>query len=247
MLHSTVIENAKTRRPSAFPRVVSHAAHFLFPGSFWEAIAFIIRDMLKITVADDTDAERNGRWANWIRLIGKGDIEALGALYDESSPVLFGLVLRILEDRQLAEEALFNVYTHVREQAARFDPRDQPALEWLIAITRRLAMEQVDRSSIPLQLNFPERDPFREKRRLANLALEQLPEEQRCVLEMIYMGGLNVIEAADLLQRSREYVARQIVFGMKTLRTFSEDLGGSTVRICSSFGLDHRRADQRVG
>lgn len=178
--------------------------------------------MFKTTSASlDMAAARSQRWAGWIRQMGKGDIEALGALYDESSTVLFPLVLQILPDRQLAEDMLVEIYNHVREQARKFSPRKQTAVDWLISLARDYVVERLRQSNPERSLN-PLEDPFKDKREQANLAVAQLPEEQRCVLEMTYLAGLSVDEVAGRLGVSREYVAKQIVFAMRTLRTFSQ-------------------------
>lgn len=202
--------------------------------------------MFKITTGEDTETTRDRRWAAWIRLVGKGDIDALGALYDESAPVIFGLVLRILGDRQLAEDAVVVIYNHVRKHTGKFDSRSQTALDWLITLARNLAVERVNRTSVPRCVKSIEDDSFRKKRHLANLALAQLPEEQRCILEMTYLGGLTVNEVANLLETSRAYAARQIVFGMRTLRKLSRSLRRSTVRI-SNFDLELLHGELRKG
>jgi RNA polymerase sigma factor (sigma-70 family) len=62
-------------------------------------------------------------------------------------------------------------------------------------------------------------NPFEQRRQFAEQALAELPADQRCILEMTYLGGLTVGEIARLLAVSHEYVARQIVFGMRKLRS----------------------------
>ena len=61
-------------------------------------------------------------------------------------------------------------------------------------------------------------DLFKDERNRANLVLSQLPEGQRSILEMTYLGGLTVDDVADRLGVSREYVSKQILFGTRTLR-----------------------------
>ena len=172
------------------------------------------------------EAERDRRWAGWIRRMAKGDTEALAALYDESATMLFGLVLQILSSRQRAEDTLLDIYNHARQNARKFDPRKQTALDWLIALSRDLAIERLRSvSSIA--------DTFNQKRDLANLALAELSEEQRCILEMTYLGGLTADEVAAQLAASRAYVTKQIVFGLKKLKMCSY---GSVAPDCCAKG-----------
>src|SRR5260221_2583723 len=102
--------------------------------------------MFRITTSgagEEDEANRNRRWSAWIQRAGKGDVDAFGALYDESSMVIFPMVLQILQDRQLAEDTLFHLFNHVREQAAQFETSKQDALDWLMALGRDFAVERM--------------------------------------------------------------------------------------------------------
>jgi RNA polymerase sigma factor (sigma-70 family) len=187
--------------------------------------------MLKLmtsTTPDDGKASRDQRWAALIRRIGRGDVDALGAFYDESSMAVFPLVLQILPNRQSAEEALLDIYNQVREQAGRFNPRRQSAVDWLITLARNFAVARLQ-SNLPQAATVVE-DAFRSDRRLANLTLAGLSEEQRSILEMTYLAGLTVDEVARLVGTSREHVAKQIVFGMRVLKASAQNPTAERVR-----------------
>src|SRR5262245_34874672 len=70
------------------------------------------------TLEENPERDREVRWAIWLRTMAQGDLQALSPLYDESSALLYGLVLRILRDRKAAEEALVEIYERVRCEAA---------------------------------------------------------------------------------------------------------------------------------
>jgi len=174
--------------------------------------------MLREATATPTQIEkdRNDRWTIWIRRMSNGDIDALARLYDESSSVIFTLVMQILGDRETAENALVEIYKRALHEGRKFDARRQTPLEWLITLARNEAVERV-RSTKPEAVKSVA-DLFQSNREIANSALARLPEDQRSILEMSYLGGLNVEEIADLLGVAREYVAKQIVFAMKKMR-----------------------------
>lgn len=162
-----------------------------------------------------TELDRDTRWKTWIRQIAKGDVDALGNFYDESSQLIFGFVLQILPDRGLAEDVLLEIYNKVRKEARAYD--SQSPVDWLITIARETAVQRL-RVAMPEDRVKPAMDLFKDERKRANLVLSQLPEEQRSILEMTYLGGLTVDEVADRLQVSREYVSKQILFGTRGLR-----------------------------
>lgn len=190
---------------------------------------------------EQADLERNRRWAGLIRRLGGGDIDALAALYDESSTIVFGLVYRILQDRPLAEDTLIDVYNHTRRNAGKFDPRKQSVLDWLLAIARQLAVDRLRRRDIQEGLKTVG-NASRYKRDFADSTVAQLSEGQRSILEMTYFGGLSAEEAAGVLGMSREDVAREIAFGVQKLRTSAKNASGRAAGT-SSVGLKRLRTD----
>ncbi|HEY9057382.1 MAG TPA: sigma factor, partial [Aurantimonas sp.] len=57
-----------------------------------------------------------------LRAVAGGDKAALRDLYDRTSGKLFGICLRILGDREEAEDVLQDVYLTVWNRADSFDP-----------------------------------------------------------------------------------------------------------------------------
>jgi RNA polymerase sigma-70 factor (ECF subfamily) len=166
-------------------------------------------------VGENADADRDRRWAKWIGRMGNGDLQALSAFYDESSPVIFSLVLRILNDRNSAENLLVEIYDLARKEASKFDSRRQSALDWLISRAQNQATQYL-RWMAPV-VDAPV-DVFKHKRQLASLALARLSVEERDILEMTYLGGLNASQIADSSGVSTAYVTEQIVLAMRKLR-----------------------------
>jgi RNA polymerase sigma-70 factor, ECF subfamily len=71
------------------------------------------------------------------------DRAAFRELYSASSAKLFSVFLRMLRDRQEAEDALQEVYTRVWLRAGRFDAGRARGMTWLIAISRNLAIDRL--------------------------------------------------------------------------------------------------------
>ncbi|MFM2355641.1 MAG: hypothetical protein RLZZ528_1377 [Pseudomonadota bacterium] len=85
---------------------------------------------------DDPIAEMLGKVAG-------GDRTAFRAVYSLAGAKLFGVTLRILNDRQEAEDALQEVMTKVWLNARRFDPSRARGMTWLIAIARNQAIDRL--------------------------------------------------------------------------------------------------------
>lgn len=75
--------------------------------------------------------------------IPAGDRTALQTVYRLTSAKLFGVCLRILGERNEAEDVLQEVYVTVWRKAADFDARRASPMTWLIAIARNRAIDRL--------------------------------------------------------------------------------------------------------
>ena len=82
-----------------------------------------------------------------IARVGKGDSQAFAELYEQSSPLLFTLALRILNNRDEATELLQDVYIEVWRKAGNFDQNRGSPMAWLITLTRSRAIDRVRAST----------------------------------------------------------------------------------------------------
>ena len=80
-----------------------------------------------------------------IAAIVAGDAAALGRLYDRRADAVFAIMLRIVGDRETAEELLQEVFLRVWQQAALYDPRRGTVRHWLQGIAHNLALNEVRR------------------------------------------------------------------------------------------------------
>jgi RNA polymerase sigma-70 factor (ECF subfamily) len=71
------------------------------------------------------------------------DRAAFDSLYRATSAKLFGVCLRVLNDRAEAEEALQEVFVKVWTKADRFAASDLSPISWLVAIARNHAIDRI--------------------------------------------------------------------------------------------------------
>jgi RNA polymerase sigma factor (sigma-70 family) len=73
--------------------------------------------------------------------VAAGDRAALREVYRRTAPKLFGVCLRISQDREAAEDILQDVYLKIWHRAGRFDATRASPITWLCAIARNAAID----------------------------------------------------------------------------------------------------------
>ena len=185
---------------------------------------------------------RDQDWAALIEKVAGGDQSALTTLYDSTSRLVFGLVLRVVGDRSTAEEVLLDVYTQVWRQASTYDSKRGAPLAWMMTIARTRGIDrlrsgkyehqnkdQLDSiAEVSASTASPEEDTVTaERRRLVCAALESLSAEQREVIELAYYSGLSHSEIALKLGQPLGTVKTRTRLGLIKLRdTLRPVLGG---------------------
>lgn len=74
---------------------------------------------------------------------GQGDRAAFRRVYEATSAKLLGVTLRILADRQLAEDVLQDTYLTVWRKAGSFDASRASPITWLVTIARNRAIDRL--------------------------------------------------------------------------------------------------------
>lgn len=85
--------------------------------------------------------------------VADGDRPAFQAFYDRTSAKLFGVILRILVERQESEDVLQDVYVSIWRKAATFDPARASPITWATTIARNRAIDRLrarPRAQVPV-------------------------------------------------------------------------------------------------
>jgi RNA polymerase sigma-70 factor (ECF subfamily) len=183
--------------------------------------------------AETTKPAQDLEWAKLIALTAQGDQAALATLYDRTSPQVFGLTLKILNNHETAEEVTLDVYTQVWRQAHTYDRTRGAPGAWLMTLARTRAIDRFRAEaaehgrieSLDVAEFFasdhqtPEQDvEGQERRRFVQQALEALTAEQRQAIALAYFYGLSQSEIAETLRLPLGTVKTRIRLGMIKMR-----------------------------
>jgi len=167
-----------------------------------------------------------------LRDVADGDRDALGDFYDATNRLVFGMALRILRDRDLAEDVVADVYGQVWRTAGSYDRRRGAPAAWLLTMARSRAIDvRRSRGREPasdaletiedLETEAPgpeDLSALSERRQYVIRALTALTREQREVIDLAFYGGLSHSEIAARLGQPLGTVKTRIRMAMLRLR-----------------------------
>lgn len=143
--------------------------------------------------------------AHWLAKAAEGDRQAFAALYQATSAKLYGVALRILKRRDLADEVVQEAYVSIWKNASSFDPARASPITWMVAIVRNRALDEVRRVAPGRPLHeTPEildiaddAMPVSDRLELADdverlrQCLDALEPERREIVRLAYLDGLS--------------------------------------------------------
>lgn len=178
----------------------------------------------------DTRVQTEGRdLGALIAATAAGDSAAFRALYDATSAKLFGIVLRIVQDRGVAEDILQETYLKVWQKAEIFDSAAGRPITWLATIARNRAIDRVrgndvlrgasgqdDDDGIFARLADPGgTDPA--LRETLRVCLERLETDARQCIVLAYCSGYSREELAELFKRPVNTIKTVLHRSLRTL------------------------------
>ena len=149
---------------------------------------------------------------DWLGQVAARDQDAFAKLYSATSLKLFGIVLRILKNRELAEDVLQDVYFTIWEKAGDFDGNRASAITWMATIARNRALDELRRRKLPHVEGGDEIDQVaapgptasdkieldEDLKRLED-CLSGLDEARQAAIRLAYLDGLSRQDLAERL------------------------------------------------
>ena len=187
----------------------------------------------------DVAADLSDPIGELLRRAGRGDQSAFADLYDALSPLVYGVVLKVVRDPSQAEEVAQEVFVELWRLAARFDGTKGSAKTWAATLAHRRAIDRVrSEQASRVRQDRDANQTIRNERDVVasevessfdqvrvRRALLQLSELQREAVELAYFGGHTYREVAVLLNVAEGTVKSRIRDGMIRLR---DELGGES-------------------
>ena len=176
--------------------------------------------------------------AQLLAIIVRGENWALSEIYARYAGLVFSIALKILNDRVSAEEIVPQVFTKVWRHAQEYRVERGKFSSWVSTITHHQCIDELRRHRMYLvtQPNDEEllrelasdddplldaQDPFEQARIRA--ALEEIPIQERMVIELTFWRGMSHREIALHCQSPLGTVKTRLRLGKKRLKLLLQD------------------------
>ena len=170
--------------------------------------------------------------------IRAGDQAALGAAYDRYAAVAMAVALRVVSEREIAEDLVHDAFVAVWQKIDRFDSGRGSLRSWILAIVRNRAIDRLRAEPPRIEIGVADEglllqtspNPTWERaaERLGSLelraAVANLPAEQREAIELAYYGGHTYREIAAITGVAQGTANGRLRLALGKLR---DSLGGT--------------------
>ena len=171
-------------------------------------------------------------WISTVRSIAEGDQLALQSIYELTHRIVFTLIMRIVNNRETAEELTLDVFHDVWRKASSYDPANGSVVGWVMNQARsraidRLRYEQskkrVNNGTGPTRDENEGEDPHNafhmdQQSRMLRTALDILNPEERQAIEIAFFSELTYQEVAVQLNQPLGTIKSRIRSGLSKLR-----------------------------
>ncbi|MCX6132774.1 MAG: RNA polymerase sigma factor [Ignavibacteriales bacterium] len=155
----------------------------------------------------------------------RGSDRALAAVYQEFSPGVFAYCLKILADRQLAEDVVQETFLKVRQHAQSVEHTDS-FKSWIFRIARNEALMQLRKQKSNGQVEgesvWDEETPYQqfvalERSEIVNRLLDSLKHEYREALVLLVYENMSYAEIASVTGATESSVKSRIFRARKEM------------------------------
>jgi DNA-directed RNA polymerase specialized sigma24 family protein len=130
-----------------------------------------------------------------VDLLVTKDRAALEFLYDNYAPALYGVIFRIVENKELAEKTLKDVFIKIFDKVYAYDTNKGKLFSWMLKICRQFAIEKSNKTT---NKSYTELTSNQELDKL----LKPLHPDQKQALQMIFFKGYTQPHLAQTLNIS---------------------------------------------
>lgn len=162
-----------------------------------------------------------------VQLLEKSDTAAINLLYENYADSLYGVILKITKNEELAQDALQESFVKIWKNAKKYDSKKAKLFTWLYRIARNTAIDklrshknrfdkevQIDKSNVYiLPASSLNQDVIDIKEHVG-----RLDEKYQIVLNALFFEGMTQQEASDELDIPLGTIKSRLKIGLRELK-----------------------------
>lgn len=168
-----------------------------------------------------------------MELVDAGETRAFEVIFDRHSPAGYSLAMRMCGRRALAEDIVQDAFLSLWRSGSGYDRARGSVRSWVLSAVHNRAVDALRRSGAKagrdvsdegIAERLPARDATdaeverRDESRRVRAALDELPGDQRQVIELAYFGGLSHSQIAEMLDLPPGTVKGRMRLGLTKMR-----------------------------
>ncbi len=162
----------------------------------------------------------------------KGDKVAFEQLYDRYSAALYGMVIRMVKDEDVAKDVIQDSFIKIWKNASKYDPQKAKVFTWMYQVTRNTALDKLRQVKNRGEKEIQIKDSNVYNIGIAGInpdtvdlpeILHQIDEKYRQVIGALFYGGMTQQEASDHLDLPLGTVKTRLKIGLRELRKIFKD------------------------
>jgi RNA polymerase sigma-70 factor (ECF subfamily) len=176
-----------------------------------------------------------------MQLVHDGEAQAFEVIFDRHATAAFSLAYRMCGRRGMAEDVVQDAFLSLWRSGARYDRARGSVRSWVLGVVHNRAIDAFRRDVVRTGRDVSdegaaERTPApqstegevqrRDEARQVRGALEDLPPDQRQVIELAYFGGFSHSQIATMLELPAGTVKGRMRLGLTKLRLALGDPSG---------------------
>ncbi|HZO79509.1 MAG TPA: sigma-70 family RNA polymerase sigma factor [Solirubrobacteraceae bacterium] len=171
-----------------------------------------------------------------------GDADAFAVIFDRHAGAAFSLAYRMCGSAARAEDVVQEAFFSLWRTGVRYDRVRGSVRSWVLSAVHNRAIDELRRgaasssrdvvderltASLPAAQETAAETERRDDARRVRSALQELPKDQRQVIELAYFGGFTHRQIADMLDLPAGTVKGRMRLGLTKLRLLLGDLAGA--------------------
>jgi RNA polymerase sigma-70 factor (ECF subfamily) len=169
-----------------------------------------------------------------MRLVQDGDARAFEVVFERHADAAFSLAYRMCGRRAMAEDVVQEAFLSLWRSGAGYDPGRGSVRAWVLRATHNRTIDAFRRGATRDAKDVPDAGATermaasdltdveverRDEARIVRSALDDLPTDQRRVIELAYFGGFTHSQIAEMLALPTGTVKGRMRLGLTKLRT----------------------------